>query len=126
MQILNALDSDRWNRCLYLFEREGPYLSEVSPTVHVASASGSSRVVQWRQLRRFLRTLRPDVVVGFLSYFSVLTAARAAGVATRVVFDMGTPVSAFLSDRDYRWSRPWLRRARVQTRADAGRSAAVR
>ena len=111
VQILNALDPDRWNRCMYLFQREGPYLSEVSPTVHVAAASSSSRFAQWRQLRRFLRTLRPDVVVGFLSYFSVLTAVRAAGVATRVVFDMGTPVSSFLNDTDYRWSRPWLRRA---------------
>jgi len=121
VQLLNALDPDRWSRSLYLFQRTGPYLADVSPSIRVESADATSRVAQWRHLRRFLRTLRPDVVVVFLSYFSVLTAARSAGIATRVVFDMGTPVSAFLADTDYRWSGPWMRRlfTRVMRRACA-------
>ncbi len=110
VQVLNALDPERWNRCLYLFDRRGPYLSDVAPSVQLASATATSRFGQWRQLRRFFRTLRPDVIVVFLSYFSVVTAARAARVSARVVFAIGTPVSAFLDDRDYRWSRPWMRR----------------
>ena len=110
VQVLNALDAERWNRCLYLFERRGPYLADLSPSVRIESGSARSRVGRWRELRRFFRAVRPEVVVVFLSYFSVLSAARAAGVSTRVVFDMGTPVSAFLADTEYRWSRPWLRR----------------
>src|SRR5581483_6043868 len=110
VQVLNALDPERWNRCLYLFERRGPYLADVSPTIRVDAGDAVSRVGQWRELRRFLRARRPDVVVVFLSYFSVLTAARAAGISARVVFDVETPVSAFLGDAEYRWSRPWMRR----------------
>ena len=111
VQVLNALDENRWNRCLYLFERSGPYLADLSPSIRVESSNVASRAGQWRRLRRFVRQARPDVVVAFLSYVSVLTAVRAARVGTRVVFDVGTPVSAFLSDADYRWSRPWRRRA---------------
>jgi glycosyltransferase involved in cell wall biosynthesis len=43
------------------------------------------------------------LVVSFLSYFTVLAAAKAAGVGARVVFVLGTPMSAFLSDADYHW-----------------------
>ena len=110
VQVLNALDDNRWDRCLYLFERRGPYLEDLSPSIQVEASNGASRIGQWRQLRRFLRRAHPDVVVAFLSYISVLTAARAARVGARVVFDIETPVSAFLSDADYRWSRPWPRR----------------
>ena len=111
VQILNALDGDRWERWLYLFRREGPYLADVTSGVQIAHANGESRVGRWRALRRFMRALRPDVVVSFLSYFTVLSAVRAAGVGARVVFNQQTPMSAFLADGDYRWKRPWDRRA---------------
>ena len=111
VQILNALDDDRWERWLYLFTREGPYLADVASLVQIADASGDSRVGRWRKLRRFIRAVRPDLVVPFLSYFSVLSAVRAAGVGARVVFNQQTPMSAFLDDGDYRWRRPWERRA---------------
>ncbi len=110
VQVLNALDDTRWDRCLYLFERRGPYLADLSASIRVEASNAASRIGQWRQLRRFLRDRRPDVVVAFLSYVSVLTAARAARVGSRVVFDVQTPVSAFLTDADYRWSRPLPRR----------------
>ena len=58
----------------------------------------------------FRRATRPDLVVSFLSYFSVLTAASAARIGARVVFNQQTPMSAFLTDRDYHWRRPWHRR----------------
>jgi glycosyltransferase involved in cell wall biosynthesis len=109
--ILNALDDERWERWMYLFASEGPYLSEVSPSIQLADSTAiSSRVGRWRALRRFVRRVRPDVVVAFLSYFSVLCATRAAGVRARVVFVQQTPLSAFLADTDYHWSRPWDRR----------------
>ena len=110
VQLLNALDGDRWDRSMYLFARSGPFVADVSPSIRLESADTSSRLEQWRRLRRFVRRIRPDVIVAFLSYLSALTAARAALVGTRVVFDVGTPVSAFLSDSEYRWSRPWSRR----------------
>ena len=111
VQILNAVDGERWERSLYLFAREGPYLAEVSPSIHIAGGGGgSSRIGRWLALRRFIRDVRPDVVVAFLSYFSVLCAVRAAGVGARVVFDQGTPLSEFLRDADFRWSRPLARR----------------
>jgi glycosyltransferase involved in cell wall biosynthesis len=110
VQVLNALDGDRWDRSMYLFTRSGPFLAEVAPAVRLESADTSSRVGRWRGLRCFVRRARPDVVVAFLSYLSVLTATRAARVGTRVVFDVVTPVSAFLTDSEYRWSGRWNRR----------------
>jgi glycosyltransferase involved in cell wall biosynthesis len=109
VQVLNALDQQRWDRSMYLFARSGPFLSDVSPSVGIESADSPSRLERWRRLRRFVRRTRPDVIVAFLSYLSVLTASRAAGVGTRVVFDVETPVSAFLTDLDYRWARRWHR-----------------
>jgi glycosyltransferase involved in cell wall biosynthesis len=60
-------------------------------------------------LRRFLASERPRIVVAFLSYFSVLAAARTAGGA-RVIFNQQTPMSAFLEDADYAWRQPHRRR----------------
>jgi glycosyltransferase involved in cell wall biosynthesis len=109
--ILNALDDERWDRWMYLFAREGPYVSEVASKIQVADSTATrSRVGRWRALRRFVRRVRPDVVVAFLSYVSVLSATWAAGVRARVVFVQQTPLSAFLADTDYHWSRPWDRR----------------
>jgi glycosyltransferase involved in cell wall biosynthesis len=110
VQVLNALDGERWERSMYLFARSGPFLADVSPAIQLEAADTPSRVGQWRGLRRFVRRTRPDVIVAFLSYLSVLTATRAAGAGTRVIFAVGTPISAFLADADYRWSRRWNRR----------------
>src|SRR4029453_15575027 len=68
------------------------------------------RLRGWRELRRFLRRTRPDLVVSYLSYFSVLSAALAARSGARVVFNQQTPMSAFLEDADYHWRQPWHRR----------------
>ena len=76
-----------------------------------ASGSGGSRLRRWLDLRRYLRASRPQLVVSFLSYFSVLTAVRGSGVGARVVFNQQTPMSAFLTDADYPWRGPWHRRA---------------
>ena len=110
VQVLNALDAGKWDRSMYVFERRGPYLGEVSPSIRLDAGSAASRVGRWLALRRYLRTARPDVIVAFLSYLTVLTAVRAAGVGGRVAFAMQTPVSAFVTDRDSRWSRAWYRR----------------
>src|SRR5207253_632873 len=53
----------------------------------------------------------PQVVVAFLSYFSALSAVRAAAVGARVIFNQQTPMSDFLSDADYAWRGWWRRRA---------------
>ena len=111
VHILNALDPARWNRSMYLFQREGAYLSEVDPSIAVTSGDGGSRLHRWLDLRRFLKRTRPQLVVSFLSYFSVLTAARAAGIGACVAFNQQTPMTAFLHDADYHWRRPWHRRA---------------
>jgi glycosyltransferase involved in cell wall biosynthesis len=110
VQILNALDATRWDRSMYLFAREGRFLADVDRSVRLASGTAESRLGRWVQLRRHLQAVRPDIVMSFLSYFSVLTAARAAGVGARVVFNQQTPISAFLADADYAWRRPWHRR----------------
>ncbi len=96
---------------MYLFRREGPYVTEVQPSIDLVSASGASRLRRWLELRRYFRAARPQLVVSFLSYFSVLTAARAARIGACVVFDQQTPMSAFLTDADYEWRGPWHRRA---------------
>jgi ADP-heptose:LPS heptosyltransferase len=101
VQILNALDPARWDRSMYLFRREGPYLDELQPSIDLVAGDGRSRLVRWLHLRRYLRAARPQLVVSFLSYFSVLSAVRGAGIGARVVFNQQTPMSAFLSDADY-------------------------
>ena len=111
VQILNTLDDAAWERSMYLFRKEGPYLGDVSPLVRLHAGTEDSRIGRWQALRRFVRETRPDVVVSFLSYFTVLTAVKAAAVGARVVFNQQTPMSAFLTDGDYPWRRRWHRRA---------------
>lgn len=110
VEILNGLDGSAWDRSMYLFSREGPYLSEVAGDVRLASGNSSSRLGRWRELRRFIAATQPDVVMVFLSYFTALAAVRMSGTPAKVVFNQGTPVSAFLQDVDYSWRRPLRRR----------------
>jgi glycosyltransferase involved in cell wall biosynthesis len=110
VHILNSLDAGAWDRSMYLFRREGPYLDQVDRRIALSAGQSGSRIGRWRELRRFLRASRPDMVVSFLSYFSVLAASRAARIGARVVFNLQTPMTAFLDDADYHWRRPWHRR----------------
>ena len=109
VHILNHLPADRWERSMFLFSKTGPYLDELDPSISLSGASGRGRLAQWRSLRSYIRQTRPQVVVSFLSYFSVLTAVRAAMVGARVVFNQQTPMSAFLEDGDYPWRRGGVR-----------------
>lgn len=110
VEILNALDPAAWDRSMYLFAKEGPYLDQVADGVHLAGGASASRFARWRDLRRFIAATQPDVVMVFLSYFTVLSAVRMATTSAKVVFNQGTPVSAFLTDADYGWRRPLRRR----------------
>jgi glycosyltransferase involved in cell wall biosynthesis len=121
--LLNALDGTRWDRSMYLFEREGPYLRDVVPEIVVTGGRARGRAGRWLELRRYFRETRPEIVVTFLSYISVLTALRAANIGARIVFNQGTPISAFLTDRDYAWGRGW-RRALFHRATRAGYAAA--
>lgn len=96
---------------MFLFERSGPYLNDVGSGITLESASHPSRIARWRALRAFVRRAKPHVVMAFLSFASALTAVRAAGAGTKVVFNQQTPVSAFLTDTDYEWRRGWRRAA---------------
>jgi glycosyltransferase involved in cell wall biosynthesis len=109
VQILNALAPAAWDRSMYLFKMEGPYLHDLSPSVRLQAGDEQSRVGRWFALRRFVIETRPDLVVSFLSYFTVLSAVKAARVGARVVFNQQTPMSAFLADGDYPWRRRWHR-----------------
>jgi len=111
VQILNALDPTIWDRSMYLFERTGAYLDAVDPTVDLISAPSPGRVARWTGLRQFVKRARPQLIMVFLSYFSALSAARAARTGTRVVFNQQTPMSDFLSDADYAWRGRWHRAA---------------
>jgi glycosyltransferase involved in cell wall biosynthesis len=110
VHILNALDPLVWDRSMYLFRREGAYLDAVDGGIAVSAGADRTRLGRWTALRRFLAATRPDLIVTFLSYLSVLSAAAAARTGARVVFNQQTPISAFLTDRDYHWRRPWHRR----------------
>jgi glycosyltransferase involved in cell wall biosynthesis len=111
VHILNALDPSVWDRSMYLFRREGPYLQSLDTAIHLTTGTGTSRLGRWLGLRRYVQRARPQLVVAFLSYFSVLSAVRSAGTHTRVVFNQQTPMSDFLADADYHWRSPWHRRA---------------
>jgi glycosyltransferase involved in cell wall biosynthesis len=62
-------------------------------------------------LRSFIASERPNIVMAFLSYFTALSAARAANSGSKVVFNLQTPMSAFLTDADYQWRRRWHKAA---------------
>ena len=110
VQILNALDPHAWDRSMYLFSREGPYLGEVDGGIRVVAGWPASRSGRMDGLRRFIRDEQPDIVMVFLSFFSVLSSARMASRRVRVIFNQQTPVSAFLADADYRWRLPMRRK----------------
>jgi glycosyltransferase involved in cell wall biosynthesis len=110
VHILNALDPTVWDRSMYLFRREGAYLDAVDGAIALSSGDVSSRIGRWTALRRHFVATRPDLIVSFLSYLSVLAAASAARIGARVIFNQQTPMSAFLTDQDYHWRRPWHRR----------------
>ena len=111
VQVLNQLNSSVWDRSMFLFERSGPYLADLDPAIDLRSAPAPSRVARWRALRQFVARTRPHVVMAFLSFASALTAARAAGTGTKVVFNQQTPLTAFLTDADFAWRRGWRRSA---------------
>jgi glycosyltransferase involved in cell wall biosynthesis len=123
VQILNGLDPDRWARSMFLFAREGPYLAEVDPAIAIASADTASRWGRWRALRSFIARERPEIVMAFLSFFSALSATRAANTGAKVVFNLQTPMSEFLADADYPWRRRWHKAAFTSV-ARAGYAAA--
>jgi glycosyltransferase involved in cell wall biosynthesis len=110
VHILNALDPNVWDRSMYLFSREGAYLDAVDGAIALSSGQDRSKIGRWSALRRYFVATKPDLIVSFLSYLSVLSAASAARIGARVVFNQQTPISAFLTDRDYHWRRPWHRR----------------
>src|ERR687897_3389257 len=113
VQVLNGLAAAAWQRSMFLFERTGPYLADLDPAIDLHAASSPSidtdgtpinqrligvnrwpaRGERWQSLRRFIKNTRPDVVVAFLSYATVLTATRAAHIGARVVFNQQTPIS---------------------------------
>lgn len=111
VQILNGLDPKQWERSMFLFTREGPYLAEVEPSIAITSPDTASRLGRWRALRSFVARERPEIVMAFLSYFSVLSAVRAANTGAKVIFNLQTPMSAFLTDADYHWRRRWHKAA---------------
>lgn len=111
VQVLNGLDPAVWDRSMFLFDRRGPYLKDLDPRIVLQSAPNASRIGRWRAFRRFVRDVQPEIVMAFLSFASALSAARAAGVATKVLFNQQTPISAFLDDADFAWRRGWRRAA---------------
>ena len=111
VKIANGLRTDGYDLTLYLFAREGAYLNEVSPAIRiVAPTQPEGRVGRLVSLRRFLAAERFDVVVSFLSHFTVFAAVRSAGSRAKYVISQQTPLSAFLTDADYHWRRPLNRR----------------
>jgi glycosyltransferase involved in cell wall biosynthesis len=111
VQVLNGLDPQTWDRSMFLFARQGPYLSELNASIRIESADTASRWGRWNALRSFIARERPAIVMAFLSYFSVLSATRAANTGAKVVFNLQTPMSAFLTDADYHWRRRWHKAA---------------
>jgi glycosyltransferase involved in cell wall biosynthesis len=123
--VLSALDPSRYERVLYLFSGEGVYFDRLDPGVQVVVAKQRSWQARMRELARFLRAARPDIVMPFLSYFITASAARWAGSRARIVFNQGTPTTGFLNDPDFSWRGPVRRRVFAAvtrffyTRADA-------
>ncbi len=121
--VLSSLDPKRYERVLYLFANEGVYFDRIDPGVQVVIASRRSWLARLWELARFLRSAKPAIVMPFLSYFITAVAAWLAGGQSRVVFNQGTPTTAFLDDPDFSWRTPWRRRVFTWlTRAFYGRA----
>ena len=109
--VLSALDARRHERMLYLFsDTDGVYFERIAKDVRVVVATEGTWIGRLVELTRFFRTSRPDVVMPFLSYFITAIAVWLSRVPARVVFNQGTPTSAFLDDPDFTWRRPLQRR----------------
>lgn len=107
--LLGGLPAASYDLTLYLFAREGPYLNQVPADTRLVIGS-PGRVGRLLALRRYIAREQPDIVVSFLSHFTVYAAVRAAGAPTRYVVSQQTPLSGFLQDADYHWRRPTHRR----------------
>ena len=44
------LDDRAWDRSMYLFRKEGPYLADVSPSIRLRAGTDDSRVGRWHAL----------------------------------------------------------------------------
>ena len=58
VQVLSALDGRRWDRSMYLFKREGPYLADLPDGVRLSSSTSESRLGRLLELRQYIRTTR--------------------------------------------------------------------
>jgi glycosyltransferase involved in cell wall biosynthesis len=107
--LLNGLARSGHDVTLFLFAREGAYFDQLAKDIRlvIADAGRAGRITS---LRRFLRHERQDVVVSFLSHFSTYVAVRASRTGAKYVISQQTPLSAFLTDRDYHWRHPLQRR----------------
>jgi glycosyltransferase involved in cell wall biosynthesis len=109
VQVLNGLPAGKWERSMFLFERTGPYLADLDPSIDLKASPSPSRGDRWQALRHFVKDTNPQVVVAFLSFATTLSATRAAQTGARVVFNQQTPLTAFLTDADYEWRHGWRR-----------------
>jgi len=103
--LLKGLPPDAYDLTLYLFSREGAYLDDVPRHVQIVIGR-QGRIGRLLGLRRFLADHPADVVVSFLSHFTVYAAARTSGTGAKYVISQQTPLSGFLADADYQWRRP--------------------
>ena len=88
VNLLAGLPRDRFTQDLVLVERRGPFVAEVRGDVDVTDLQRSGRVEgAVVPLARHLRRTRPAVLLAHLAHANVaaVTAARLAGVGTRVV-----------------------------------------
>ena len=125
--VLSALDAARYERTLYVFSRaDGVYFDHIGSGVRVVVATQQSWFRRLFELAAFLRSSRPDIVMPFLSYFITALAVMFSGTAAKLVFNQGTPTTAFLEDPDFSWRAP-LRRGMfaVLTRLFYARADAV-
>ncbi|MGQ0732032.1 MAG: glycosyltransferase [Acidobacteriota bacterium] len=103
--LLQGMSPTHYDLTLYLFAREGAYLDQVPAHVRLEGAGGN-RVARVLALARAIAAARTDVVVSFLSHFTVYAAVRASRSGARYVISQQTPLSSFLGDADYRWRQP--------------------
>ena len=75
VHIVNSLDAAAWDRSMYLFKREGPYLPDLAPRRRASRRDARLAPRPVARAQTFSsRAERPELVVSFLSYFTVLTA----------------------------------------------------
>ena len=97
LNLLEALPGPDLRVTLLLNRREGPLLPTLPADASVVSLDAHRTLAALPRLTRFLRKVRPDVLISYLEFNNIVAiwANRMAGRPTRIIVSHHVPMSSF-------------------------------